>query len=138
MRGALRNPIRIAGPADLPPIRRLMRELGAIGDDDWFDTLPRPEETAFLCEIEGRIAGVSWVTRVGRYARGHSFVVLPRFRGLGVGTDLLNARMMWIHRMGVVQVVSEIYDGNVASRTAAERAGMACVARMYHYPALPS
>lgn len=136
MRGTLRNLIRIARPDDLPPIRRLMRESGAIGDDTWFDTLPRPEETAFLCEIEGRIAGVSWVTRVGRYARGHSFMVQPRFRGLGVGTDLLRARMLWLRRMRVVQVVSEIYDGNVASRTAAERAGMACVARMFHYPAI--
>jgi len=41
--------------------------------------------------------------------------------------------MLWLESTGGRQVVSEIYDGNVASRTAAERAGMALVGRMYHF-----
>jgi sarcosine oxidase, subunit beta len=132
-RERLRNPVRIATRDDLPEIRLLMRgELGP-GVDRWFTTLPRPEETAFICEIGGRVVGVSWLSRMGAYARGHSFVVHPRFRGLGIGTDLLTSRMLWLQRTGARQVVSEIYDGNLASRTAAERAGMALVARMYHF-----
>ena len=129
----LRNPVRIARPEDLPRIRLLMRgELGP-GLDRWIATLPRPEETAFLSEAAGQVVGVSWLSRVGPFARGHSFLVHPRFRGLGIGTDLLTARMLWLRRTGARQVVSEIYDGNVASRTAAERAGMALVGRMYHF-----
>jgi sarcosine oxidase, subunit beta len=128
----LRNRVRIALPDDLPRVRELMRaELGA-GVDPWFASLPRSEETAFVGESDGRIVGVSWLTRVGPFARGHSFVVHPRFRGLGMGTDLLTARMLWLRRTGGRRVVSEIYDGNRASRTAAERAGMALVGRMYH------
>jgi glycine/D-amino acid oxidase-like deaminating enzyme/RimJ/RimL family protein N-acetyltransferase len=129
----LRNPVRIARPEDLPRIRSLMRgELGP-GVDPWLATLPRPEETAFVCELDHRLVGVSWLTRVGTFARGHSFVVAPRFRGLGIGTDLILARMLWLRSTGGRQVVSEIYDGNVASRTADERAGMAWVGRMYHF-----
>lgn len=128
-----RNPVRIARPGDLPSIRALMRGEMGPGVDAWIATLPRPEETAFLCEIDGRAVGVSWLSRAGAFARGHSFVVHPRFRGLGIGTDLLTARMLWLRRTGGRQVVSEIYDGNVASRTAAERAGMALVGRMYHF-----
>lgn len=132
--GSLRNPVHIAGPDELPAIRSLMRaELGP-GVDPWFATLPRPEETAFVCAREGRVLGVSWLTRVGPYARGHSFVVHPRYRGLGIGTDLLFARMLWLRRTGGRSVVSEIYDANAASRIAAERAGMALVGRMYHFP----
>lgn len=132
-RERLRNPVRIGTRRDLPDIRLLMRgELGP-AVDSWFATLPRPEETSFVCEIGGRVVGVSWLTRVGQYARGHSFVVHPRFRGLGIGTDLLTARMLWLKGTGARQVVSEIYDRNLASRTAAERAGMALVARMYHF-----
>jgi RimJ/RimL family protein N-acetyltransferase len=41
--------------------------------------------------------------------------------------------MRWLKQTGGHMVVSEIYDGNVASRTAAERAGMSFVARMYHF-----
>ncbi|HZY71322.1 MAG TPA: FAD-dependent oxidoreductase [Thermoplasmata archaeon] len=130
----LRNKIRIARGEDLPAIRALMRaELGA-GVDAWIGSLPRPEETGFLCEIDGRAAGVSWLSRAGAFARGHSFVVHPRFRGLGIGSDLLTARMLWLKRTGGRSVVSEIYDGNAASRTAAERAGMALVGKMYHFP----
>lgn len=128
----LRHPVRIARPDDLPRLRGLMRgELGP-GVDPWIATLPRPEETAFLCEVDGRPVGVSWLTRVGVFARGHSFLVAPRYRGLGIGTDLLLARMLWLKRTGARRVVSEIYDGNAASRAAAERAGMALVGRMYH------
>jgi sarcosine oxidase subunit beta len=131
--GVLRNPVRLGQPSDLPSIGALLRaELGA-GVDSWLATLPRTEETAFVCEREGRVVGVSWLSRVGPFARGHSFVVHPRYRGLGIGTDLLAARMLWLRRTGGRSVVSEIYDGNAASRIAAERAGMALVDRMYHF-----
>jgi glycine/D-amino acid oxidase-like deaminating enzyme/RimJ/RimL family protein N-acetyltransferase len=133
-REPMRNPVRIARTDDLSGIRSLMRaELGP-GVDPWIDSLPRPEETGFVCEVDRRVVGISWLSRVGAFARGHSFVVHPRFRGLGIGTDLLTARMLWLHQTGGRLVVSEIYDGNVASRTAAERAGMTFVARMYHFP----
>ncbi|HEV2317562.1 MAG TPA: FAD-dependent oxidoreductase [Thermoplasmata archaeon] len=129
----MRNSIRIAAPSDLPGLRQLMRgEIGP-GVDPWLATLPRPEETAFLCEMDGRPVGVSWLSRVGSAARGHSFVVHPRYRGIGIGTDLLTARMLWLQSTGGRTVVSEIYDGNLASRRAAERAGMAPVATMYHF-----
>lgn len=133
----LRHPVRMAQEADLPAIRRLMRaELGP-GVDGWIATLPRPEETAFVGEVHGDIVGVSWLSRVGPFARGHSFVVHPRYRGLGLGTDLLTARMLWLQRTGGRQVVSEIYDGNAASMVAAERAGMSRVARLYHFRPAP-
>ncbi len=134
---ALRNPVRIGQPDDLPRIRAFMRQVAGPVDDAWFRTLPRSEETCFLCEVGGRVVGVSWASRIGPYARGHSFVVHPRYRGLGVGTDLLRARMTWFQNVGVRQVVSEIYDDNRASRTAAERAGMAVVGRMFHFHATP-
>ncbi len=129
----LRNPVRMARAEDLPAVRALAREVGGAGDDSWFATLPRPEETLFLCELDGRVVGMSGLTRVGAYARGHSFLVHPRYRGLGIGTDLLQARMLWLSRTGGRQVVSEIYDGNIASHIAAGKAGMAVVGRMYHY-----
>lgn len=131
--GALRNPIRLATAAELPRVAAVMRELTGAVDQRWFATLPRPEELGFLCEIEGRIAGMSWATVVGTHARGHSFMVHPRYRGLGIGTDLLQARTLWLRQRGVRQIVSEIYAGNAASRIAAERSGMAVVGRMYHY-----
>ncbi len=128
-----RNPVRVASATDLTRVIPMMRELTGAVDLAWFRLLPRPEEVCFLCEIDGRIAGVSWASVVGAHARGHSFMVHPRYRGLGMGTDLLQARMLWLRDAGVRTVVSEIYEGNVASQTAAERAGMAEVGRMFHF-----
>ncbi len=132
-RGTIRTPVRLAEREDLPRVGEFMREVAGEVDDAWLGTLPRQDELCFLCEVDGRIAGVSWASVVGHHARGHSFMVRPRFRGLGVGTDLLHARMMWLRGEGVVRVVSEIYEGNAGSEVAAERAGMARVGRMYHY-----
>lgn len=132
-RGAIRNPIHLATAAELAEVAAVMRELTGTVDQRWFATLPRAEELCFVCEVDGRIAGMSWATVVGAHARGHSFMVHPRYRGLGIGTDLLQARTLWLRQRGVRQIVSEIYAGNAASRTAAERSGMAVVGRMYHY-----
>jgi glycine/D-amino acid oxidase-like deaminating enzyme/RimJ/RimL family protein N-acetyltransferase len=126
-----RHPVRIAGADDLARVEAFLQEVAGPVDAAWFRGLP-PEETCFLAEANGRVAGVSWATIVGRHARGHTFAVHPRYRGLGVGTDLLHGRMTWLQELGVADVVSEIYAGNAASRTAAERAGMAFVGEMYH------
>jgi len=136
--GAPQNPIRIASPDDLPALCRFAEEFGGPGGGTWFVAAPPREETCFLAEHGGRVVGMSWVTTVGPYARGHSFLVHPRFRGVGIGTDLLRARMEWLRSLGARQVVSEIYDGNRASFIAAERAGMACVSEMFHYAAAPA
>lgn len=129
----IRHPVRIAVPSDLGRIERFVGELTGRADTAWFQSLPRTEETGFVCELDGRVAGVSFASVVGRYGRGHSFLVHPRYRGLGIGTDLLQARMIWLRDQGVWQVVSEIYEGNAASSAAAERAGMAVVGTMYAF-----
>jgi sarcosine oxidase subunit beta len=135
---SLRHPIRIAEPSELPRIRALMAELAGGVDDAWLATLPRPEELCFVAEVDGALAGISWASVVGPFARGHSFMVHPRFRGIGIGTALLHGRMLWLRGRGVRQVVSEIYEGNAASMTAAQRAGMAVVGALYHRRPAPS
>ena len=127
----VRVPVRIGEAEDLPRVKALLREVAGPVDEVWFRGLPRPEELCFLCEVEGRLAGVSWLSLAGHHGRGHSLAVHPRYRGLGIGTDLLVARMLWLKDHGFRDVVSEIYGGNQAPQTAAERAGMARVGLMY-------
>lgn len=131
----VRNPARIADPGDLPRVRAFMQQVSGPLDESWFELLPRPEELCFLCEVEGRIAGVSWASVQGTFARGHSFDVHPRYQRLGIGTDLLIARQRWLRSRGVQQVISEIHDGNAGSEAAAVRAGMARIGQMFALPA---
>lgn len=128
-----RNPIRVGTERDLPQVQELIREAQGPVDQAWFRTLPRPEETCFVSEVNGRIVGVSWLTVVGTSGRGHSLVVHPRYRRLGIGTDMLIARMLWLKGHGVAQVVSEIYGDNSIAQSTAERAGMTQVGRMFVY-----
>jgi glycine/D-amino acid oxidase-like deaminating enzyme/GNAT superfamily N-acetyltransferase len=129
----LRNPVRVADARDLPQVLALIREVHGPVDLAWFETLPRPEEICFVSEVNGRIVGASWLTVVGANGRGHSLAVHPRYRRLGIGTDMLVARMLWLKGRGVPQVISEIYEDNLSAMTAAERAGMTKVGRMFVY-----
>jgi glycine/D-amino acid oxidase-like deaminating enzyme/GNAT superfamily N-acetyltransferase len=129
----LRNPVRVATEGDLPMVQALIREVHGPVDLSWFSNLPRPEEVCFVSEVGGRIVGVSWLTVVGRNGRGHSLAVHPRYRRLGIGTDMLIARMLWLQGRGASQVISEIYAENQSALSAAERAGMAPVGRMFVY-----
>ncbi|MGP8072200.1 MAG: N-acetyltransferase family protein [Thermoplasmata archaeon] len=131
---AFRHRVRPISEADLPRVAELMREVQGNIDDRWFHGLATTPETGFLIEVEGRLAGVGWVAVLGRHARLHSLAVRPGYRHVGVGADLLGARLLWAHRAGASEVLSEIADRNAASRYIAESAGMRRVGEIYLYP----
>jgi sarcosine oxidase subunit beta len=133
-RPSFRHGVRLLPAAERARAQDLMRAQGGTEDEAWWAGLP-PGELCFVCEIDGRVAGLSWATLVGAHARGHSLLVHPRYRGLGIARDLLYGRMLALQRLGAVDVISEIYEGNAPARRAAMAAGMAPVGRMYHLPA---
>ncbi|HKS60012.1 MAG TPA: GNAT family N-acetyltransferase [Thermoplasmata archaeon] len=127
------HPVRLAEPSDYPSILRLMSEvLGAV-DERWFRLLPRADERCLVVELGGRLAGAAMVSRAGAVGRLHSLVVGPRYRGLGVGADLVQARLAWLEMMGAQQALTEISDRNAVSLRIAERAGLRRVGPMYEY-----
>jgi len=128
-----RHAVRALVPEDLPSVRALMREVYRFVNDRWFDGLPNPFEMGFAAEVDGRLAGVGWVTRVGAHARLHSLTVRVPFRRIGVGSDLLRARLWWAQRNGAHSVLSEIARGNTDSQAIAERAGMRRVGTIYFH-----
>ena len=125
--------VRALVPEDLPSVRTLMREVYRLVNDRWFDGLPNRFEMGFAAEVDGRLAGVGWVTRVGLHARLHSLTVRVPFRRIGVGSDLLRARLWWAQRNGARRVLSEIARGNTDSQAIAERAGMRRVGAIYFH-----
>jgi len=128
-----RHTVRALVPEDLPSVRTLMREVYRLVNDRWFDGLPNRFETGFAAEVDGRLAGVGWVTHVGAHARLHSLTVRVPFRRIGVGSDLLRARLWWAQRNGAHHVLSEIARANADSRSIAERAGMRSVGTIYFH-----
>lgn len=128
------NPVRFATAGDLPAVIALLREENGGVNARWFQGLPTASEVGFVAEVGGRIAGIGWVSLVGAHARLHSLAVHLRYRGMGLGTDLLFARLTWARAAGAASVVSEISERNRASRSIAERAGMERVGETYLYP----
>lgn len=128
-----RHPVRPVSPSDLPAVRDLMVEVYGLVNDRWFGGVPNEVETGFACEVHGRLAGVAWVTRAGRHARLHSLTVRPPFRRMGLGSDLLSARLLWAHRIGARRVLSEISVHNAASQAIAVRDGMRKVGSIYFH-----
>jgi GNAT superfamily N-acetyltransferase len=129
-----RHEIRPVLEDDLPSILDLMREVNGVVNARWFEGLSDVPETGFLAEVEGRPAGVGWVSVIGAHARLHSLSVRAPFRRLGVGTDILRARILWAQRSGASEIVSEIWERNFVSQRIATQAGMQRVGEMYFYP----
>ncbi len=129
--GTLRHPVRRARPRDGPAIVGLNRVVHGRADERWF-AVPRPaSEQYFVVELNGELAGAGGSTLIGTTGRLHSLAVHPRFRRLGVGTDLVLARLMFLAAAGARRVYSEIAQRNAPSRAIAERAGMRAVGTLF-------
>ncbi len=128
-----RHPVRPFSAEDLPDVVNLMREVDGVVNERWFVGLPTESDAGFAAEVDGRLAGVGWITRVGVHARLHSLTVRAPYRRMGLGTDLLFARLLWARNAGAGTVLSEISEGNVASQTVAARGQMRRVGQIYFH-----
>jgi GNAT superfamily N-acetyltransferase len=127
----LRHAVRPAVAADRDGVARLAAAVGGPTEADWIRPLGESGATCWVVEWERRIVGVGWAEQVADRGRVHSVMVDPRYRGLGIGSDLLEARLRWLAAGGARRAVSEISVGNTGSRRAAERSGMRRVGPMY-------
>lgn len=128
-----RHLIRPFSKEDVPSVVDLMREVYGVMNERWFVGLPTASETGFIAEVDGRLAGFAWVSQVGAYARLHSLTVRAPYRRVGLGTDLLFARLLWARNAGARTLLSEISEENVASRAVAVRGGMRQVGQIYFH-----
>lgn len=128
-RAPMRHPVRIADRRDGEALSGLAGP--APLERRWTDALWESGETAFAAEIDGTIVGAAWAGRAGTFGRVHSLYVHPRYRRLGVGSDLLGARLRWLRAEGAREVVTEIAIDNAPSLATTRRAGGAPIGRMY-------
>ncbi|MGC2289743.1 MAG: GNAT family N-acetyltransferase [Thermoplasmata archaeon] len=123
------HPVRMARKSDRPTVVRMLQEMYGRIDTSWLQAFPQ-EEKCLVVEIGHEIAGVGWVSVVNGHGRLHSLSVRPRYRRLGIGTDLWHARMLWACQAGARQVLSEISEHNVASLAIATQGGMQRMGQM--------
>lgn len=129
-----RHPLRPYAREDFANVLALVREVYGTANERWFEGLPNESESGFVSEVGGRLAGVGWVCRAGPHARLHSVTVRAPYRRMGIGTDLLFARLISAERTGAADVFSEISRNNLVSERMAASSGMTASGQIYFHP----
>lgn len=128
-----RSAVRLLTPTVDPRVPELLREVYGDPAERWIPVAQTEGERALGAEVDGRLVGLAWVLVAGPVARLHGLTVRAEYRRLGIGTDLVLARLVYARRLGARHALSEIADRNLASRATAERAGLRPAGRLYLY-----
>jgi len=124
----------------------LMADDGQIGEIERFMVLAHPGmnrrwtkvafkngDKCFTVRLDSEIAGVGWVSFVRGIGRIHSLFVKPQFRKLGIGEDILYARLLWLKSKHVRSAFSEISRSNFPSSRIASKAQMRVCGQVFQY-----
>lgn len=144
-------------PEDLEPIQRITvesfegvsidrnieREFGAVAGKDWrarkardaaTDCQAQPEGV-FVAEVEGQVVGYI-STRLDRFTgvgRIPNLAVDERYRGHGVGSQLIEHAVAWLREQGMTLAKIETLEQNARGQALYPRFGFQEVARQIHY-----
>jgi GNAT superfamily N-acetyltransferase len=90
-------------------------------------------ERYFLVRLSNELAGIGWVSLVNGVGRLHSLYVRPQYRRLGIGEDILNARLLWLKANNAQSVFTEIARSNLASSNNITKAHLKPTGEVYQY-----
>ena len=123
-----------------------MADEGQIGEIEQFMVLAYPGmnrrwvrvalkngDKCFTVRLGSEIAGLGWVSFVNSIGRIHSLFVKPQFRGLGIGEDILYARLLWLKLKHARSAFSEISRYNSPSVRIELKAQMEVCGQVFQY-----
>jgi ribosomal protein S18 acetylase RimI-like enzyme len=99
----------------------------------WVKVALRNGERCFIVRLGDEIAGVGWASLVKGIGRLHSLYVRPQFRGMGMGEDILYARLLWLKSKHAHSAFSEISRHNHPSSRVAAKGYMTASGQMFQY-----
>jgi RimJ/RimL family protein N-acetyltransferase len=114
-------------------IERFMVSTNQRINKKWVGVASRNGEKCFTVRLGNEIAGVGWLSIVNRVGRLHSLSVKPRYRRIGIGLDILYARLLWLKSKHARSAFSEISRDNVPSSRIAAKGGMKVSGQVFRY-----
>jgi len=99
----------------------------------WVGVALKNGDKCFVVRIANRIVGIAWMTIVDGVARSHGLYVEPRFRRMGITTDIFQARLIYLKSRHVHTLINEIDESNVASAGHAAKIGEKIVGKIFLY-----
>jgi ribosomal protein S18 acetylase RimI-like enzyme len=123
--------------------RNIQREFGSVAGKDWMARKERDvtgdceaqPEGVFVAEEGGEVVGyvttrLDGFTGIGRIP---NLAVDARYRGRGVGTELIQHALEWMRRQGMSMAKIETLEQNERGQALYPRLGFREVARQIHY-----
>jgi ribosomal protein S18 acetylase RimI-like enzyme len=99
----------------------------------WVKVALENGDRCFTVTLGSEIAGLGWLSLVTGIGRFHSLYVKPQFRGMGIGEDILFARLLWLKSKHAHSAFSEISRYNIACSRVAAKGQMRVSGQVFQY-----
>ncbi len=129
--------VRPMTAADQPAVTAIAEAVYLGRAARWVSTCFQDGDLGFVGEIGGRVVAFGFATVAGTAARLHTLTVLPQHRAMGIGSELMAARLSTLSALGVERVVVEISKNNTASLRVALKAGFVRVGETQYVSSSP-
>jgi len=128
-----RHEISIAEKESIDEIERFMVLTHTGINRKWVKVALKNGEKCFTVRLTNEIAGLGWLSIVNGTGRLHSLYVKPQFRRIGIGQDILFARLLWLKSKNAHSAFSEISRYNVSSSRIAIKGHMKICGQVFQY-----
>lgn len=128
-----RHEISLAEEDDIVELERFMAFTHPAINRKWVSVALNNGDKCFLVRLGNEIAGGGWLSVVNRAGRLHSLYVKPQYRGMGIGEDILHARLLWLKSKRARFAFSEISRYNFPSSRIAMKGHMEVSGQIFLY-----
>jgi GNAT superfamily N-acetyltransferase len=90
-------------------------------------------DRCFFVRLNNEIVGWGWLSFVNGIGRFHTLYVKPQLRRLGIGEDLLYARLLWLKSKHARSAFSEISRNNHSCARVAMKGHMTATGQIFQY-----
>lgn len=125
--------ISFAQRSQMDEIEKFMASTHPGINKKWANVALKNEDRCLYVRLNNEIVGAGWLTLVNDIGRLHTLYVRPQFRRLGIGEDILNARLLWLKSKQARLVFTEISRFNVASAGNVMKANFGVSGQVFQY-----
>jgi ribosomal protein S18 acetylase RimI-like enzyme len=125
--------ISIAEKGHMDEIERFMVSAHPRMNRSWVNVAVKNGDRCFIVRLSNEIAGLGWLSLVNGVGRLHSLYVKPQFRRIGIGEDIVCARLMWLKSKRARSAFSEISRYNFSCSRIAVKAQMRVSGQVFQY-----
>jgi GNAT superfamily N-acetyltransferase len=125
--------ISIRGTEDACEIEQFVASTHPGANKKWVGVALDDGDKCFIVRLGKEIAGLGWLSIVDDIGRLHSLYVKPQYRRIGIGEDVLYARLLWLKSKGAYSAFSEISRHNSPSSRIALKGQMTASGQIFQY-----